>query len=163
MPRIFAFLLAALLTSAATQPPANVDIAAGETVTLRVGNDGQATVENRGPAGPLSELETAFMQQAVRTAIVPGVKSQPAFSTDTPKPPPPVTPGLLRIRLRAVPPPMSKGANGDMLLSLENGYEGALRYHAVLHKGDRSQTTDVCIVLPRKQGFEEWPYLFDRI
>ena len=50
-----------------------------------------------------------------------------------------------------------------MLLGLENGYEGALRYHAVFHKGDRAQSTDVCIVLPRKRGFEEWPYFFDRI
>jgi hypothetical protein len=162
--RVPAFFAALLFPAIAfAQPPAKVDIAAGETVTLRIAGDGAATIDSRKPAGPLPEMDAAFMGQAKTAAIVPGVKSQPAIAANSSKAPPPVAPGAVRISLRLVQPPISKSPTGDMLLTIENGYDGALRYKAVMHRGDRAAPTDVCIVIPLKRGYEHWPYPFDRI
>jgi hypothetical protein len=158
-------VLAALLVPAVAlaQPAAKVQIDAGQSVTLRIGGDGAATIDGRSPVGPLTDMETGFMQQIKSVAIVPGVKSQPAIPGRTSTPPPPVARGVVRISLRSVPPPLAKSAGGDMLLSIENGYDGALSYKAVLRRGDGATPTDVCIVMPLKRGFEQWPYPFDRI
>jgi hypothetical protein len=164
MPQPHAFLAAMLVPAVAlSQPATKIAIAPGETLTLRVTGDGSATVEGRTPAGPLTGLETEFMRQATAAAIVPGVASQPPLPGRSMTPPPPVAPGLLRITFRSVPPPLAKGANGDMMLGIENGYDGALRYKAVMRRGGRSQPTDVCIIIPLKRGYEQWPYLFDGI
>ena len=51
----------------------------------------------------------------------------------------------------------------DMILIIENGYDKALRYHAVLHAGSRSARTDVCIIPPGRYGFEHWPFAFEAV
>jgi hypothetical protein len=164
MPTIPVFMLPLLAPALAlAQPAAKVEISPGETLTLRVAGDGAATVDGRAAAAPLNDLETDFMGRARRVAIVPGVKSQPPFPGMSATSPPPVAPGLLRITFRLVPPPVAKGANGDMLLSIENGYDGALRYKAVMRRGNGAKPTDVCIVMPLKRGYEQWPFPFDRI
>jgi hypothetical protein len=164
MPRVPALLAALFVPAIAfAQPSAKVEVGAGDMVTVRIAGDGKAIVDARSPAGPLPDTDAAFLEQMRTVAIVPDVKSQPAIPGRSPTPPPPVTPHLLRIGLRAVPPPAAKGPNGDMLLSIENGYDGALRYRAVLHRGGNATPTDVCIVLPLKRGFEHWPYPFDRV
>jgi hypothetical protein len=92
------------------------------------------------------------------------VSSQPPVAVArTATPAPPVAPGTASFTLRLVPPPASKSAEGDMLLTIENGYPGALRYRAVMHKADRAMPTDVCVVIPLKRGYEHWPFRFDRI
>jgi hypothetical protein len=164
MPQIPSFLIALLApTLVPTQPAAKIEIARGETVTLHVAGEGAATIGDRAAAGPLTDTDAEFMRQVRTVAIDPALKSQPAFPGRTATPPPPVNPGILRISFRYVQPPLAKGANGDMLLGIENGYDGALRYKAVISRGDRSTQTDVCIVMPLKRGYEQWPYPLDRI
>ena len=78
MPRVPAFLAALLVPAVAlAQPAGKVEIAPGETLTLRVGADGSATIDSRGPAGPMTDLETGSMSETKAAAIVQGVKSQP--------------------------------------------------------------------------------------
>ncbi|HYD25634.1 MAG TPA: hypothetical protein VEB68_12645 [Croceibacterium sp.] len=74
--------------------------------------------------------------------------------------PPPVERGLVRISLFAV---TGRDGSPETLLVLENGYDQALRYRALMTRGRSNQPTDVCIVLPRLRGYEHWPYRIDRL
>jgi hypothetical protein len=165
MIRILACLLATLLVPslASTQDVSTVDLRVGESISFRIGTDGGLTLASRNAAPPMADFEAADFRRLVTTPIVEGVKSQPPRIVTGETLPPPVARGTIRFTLRVVPPPAAKSADGDMLLTVENGGEGALRYRAVLHRGDRAMPSDVCIVMPGKRGYEHWPYRFDRI
>jgi hypothetical protein len=163
LPLLIALFLFPGLASA--QTGATVDLQAGETVQLRIATDGAVTVASRGKARPMPDFEASAFREMVATPIVADVKSQPPMPvTRTEKPAPAVAAGTARFTLRLVPPPAAKSADGDMMLTIENGYDGgALRYRAVMHRGDRATPTDVCTVIPLKRGYEHWPYRFERM
>jgi hypothetical protein len=167
MPRISRLLSAILLLPllAAAQEPAKIDIRAGETVIVRVGSDGGAVVVSRDAAEPLPAYQAAALRQMVGTPIVQDVKSQPALDVrrNGASPEAPVRPNMLRITLRAVPASEGRGPDGDMLLTIDNGYEGATHYRATIIRSDRTTPTDVCSVAPRHRDYEHWPYRFDRM
>lgn len=54
------------------------------------------------------------------------------------------------------------GEHGRLLL-IENGYDLALQYSAVLVAGYRLTPTDVCTVRPQLRGLEFWPNPSDGI
>ena len=154
--------LALLPAVAAAQAPRSVTIAAGSSVVVHVAPDGSLWSAAPTPASPMNGFEAAALAQMRATPLTDS-QVQPAVPLDGGSAPTPkIKSGELRITLRALAP---TGANpkGEMLLEIENGYDGALRYRAVLRNGDRSQPTDVCIVMPRKFGFEHWPYPFERV
>ena len=156
------FALALMPAVAAAQPTKAVTLHPGDSIVVRVAADGTLKAEAPTAAPPMSDFEAAALGQMIST---------PAADSQI-QPPIPlngggaerlaIKPGQVRIRLRAVAASPSQ-PKGGMMLSLENCYDGALRYRAALHSGDRSRPTDVCVVMPHKFGFEHWPYPFDRI
>jgi hypothetical protein len=153
--------LALMPALAAAQPPRTVTIGRGDSVIVHVGTDGGFWAAEPTAAPAMNAFEAAALAQMQSTPLTDS-QVQPAIPVDHGPTPPSVQSGQVRIMLRAVAP-SSAHPKGGMLLSLENGYDGALRYRAVLRNGDRSQPTDVCIVIPHKFGFEHWPYPFDRV
>lgn len=55
------------------------------------------------------------------------------------------------------------GDRQSVYLSIENGYDRAFVYRAVMQIDGKSRPTDVCIVVPKRRGFEHWPHRIDRI
>lgn len=160
---IFILLGLTLMPATATaQPSKTVTLGRGDSIVVRIAANGTLKAEAPTAAPPMSEFEAAALAQMQTTPLTDS-QVQPAIplnggATERLA----MKPGQVRIRLRAVAPSADQ-PKGGMMLSIENGYDGALRYRAVLRNGDRSQPTDVCIVMPHKFGFEHWPYPFERI
>jgi hypothetical protein len=153
--------LALMPALAAAQAPNAVSLGRGDSLIVHVGTDGGVWSAQPVAAPPMTSFEAAALAQMEATPLTDS-QIQPAIPVHSGPEPPPVKPGQVRIILRGAAPSAAH-PKGEMLLSLENGYDGALRYRAVLRSGDRSTPTDVCIVIPHKFGFEHWPYPFDRI
>jgi hypothetical protein len=157
MARMFAAFFAVMLFAAPAYAGSSLAIRAGETVTLTLSDDGFAVTDRR-PAPPMSVFE-AYSLRHVLSVKVPEdatvLPPMPIMREDVPVPPPPHTPGLVRITFREVP----GGAEGQhAFLTIENGYNRSFRYRAVMHRGTRSSPTDVCEIMPNKPGFEHWPF-----
>jgi hypothetical protein len=165
MLRKFCFLLGLALMPAlaAAQAPTTVTLGRGDSIVVHVASDGAISAGAPTAAAPMSDFEAAALAQMNATTLVEDSKVQPPVPLDPGRSTrPTVQPGQVRITLRALAP-SSAHPKGEMMLSLENGYDGALHYRAALRNGGRSMPTDVCIVLPHKFGFEHWPYPFERV
>ena len=68
--------------------------------------------------------------------------------------PPPVDKDTIRLTFKQMP-----GAPG-MLLTVENGYDRVLAYHAAMVTMKDVRPTDVCQVGPKLLSFENWPQPF---
>jgi hypothetical protein len=69
----------------------------------------------------------------------------------------PVAPDAAKLSLVHLPSP------AHSLLIVENGYFEALTYRAQITVKGQKKPTDVCIVIPKKRGYEHWPYLIEEI
>lgn len=67
----------------------------------------------------------------------------------------PIVPGVLRFSLIDY--------KGEMVLLVLNGMKASYMYKARIGRGDGSQVTDVCQLLPNNRNMEHWPYKFDWI
>jgi hypothetical protein len=153
--------IALLWSSTTWAAPVTLTLGTDETVEVRITDDGEVEIGKAAKAGDMNALDRKALVELTGTIVPPDAKTLPPqiISKDKRTPPPPIAPGHLRMSLRDVP---GKSPH-DRLLVIENGYTKALRYTAELRKGDRTQATDVCWVLPGKRGYEHWPYPFDRI
>lgn len=153
-----AFVVPVLLMIAAAGPAADgkVEIARGEAVTLLLGPDG--IVERHRQRTELSgqERESTRMVREADPAEAQGPNAMAVTDKDVPGPEAPVEEGLIRIRFAPY-------AQDESVLVIENGYGEALAYRAVIARGDHSERTDVCQILPHLRGLEHWPYPIDRI
>ncbi len=52
---------------------------------------------------------------------------------------------------------------GHSVLVVENGYAQALTYRARITSRGHSAPTDVCLVLPMKRSYEDWPYVIEKV
>ena len=156
----FAMALAAFLfvaAPAAAQAPASITLEPGDAAAFRIEADGSTAVSpERGGAE-----WTAFDVAAARHLSGLPIPAQAVpFATvlhgDVMPPEPPVEPDRVRVKLLSI-------AGQHSLLVVENGYDRAIAYRARMSRGDRSAPTDVCLVIPRKHGFEHWPHVIDRL
>ncbi|HEV2746691.1 MAG TPA: hypothetical protein VGW34_05260 [Allosphingosinicella sp.] len=154
-----ALICSVLMAAAAGAAPGPVSIATGETIVLRLGADGTASVQSRAAAPPLSRLEQAALAQMKAVQVPPGAETLPAMPLQSAEgaEPPAIPSGLVRLTFREVP------GGSDAMLTIENGYDRAFRYRAVMHHGAKSRATDVCEVPPHKPGFEYWPFRIERL
>jgi len=75
-----------------------------------------------------------------------GVKSPPPPARDT-------------IKLSFVISPETR----HTLFVIENGYDRAFVYRATITRDGKASATDVCLVMPQKRGYEDWPYIIEKI
>ncbi len=54
-------------------------------------------------------------------------------------------------------------ATKHTMLILENGYDRGLTYRVQITRDGKTTPTDVCLVLPNKRGYEDWPYTIEKI
>ena len=150
---------AALFALAAAPAAAQVTVAAGEAVTVRVAEDAKTAPDilERSPAQwNALDVESARQLVSLDAAGDPaasGPNMIPVFS-DTPAPPIPT--GALRFKILSI-------AGRHTILVIENGLEQGLVYRATLSSGGQEAATDVCLVMPNRRGYEHWPYPIDRI
>jgi hypothetical protein len=157
-------LLAALAVIAAgcattSAPVETLSLTPGETVTVRIEESGLSIVE-RGTAPPVSEIMASTARNlgagVYGPAMGPDSVRMPIAGSDE--------------EIRAIPDDVVRitfvqlpGEGQDMLLLLENGYDEAMAYQAVITQRERSVRTDVCTVIPHRRGVEHWPNRIDRI
>ena len=135
----------------------------GEKVIVRI-RDGQAIVQQRGPAAPMTKYDLYTAWRAETQEVPPGVKMvPPQFITDGEGPPEPLKPILGQVELTFRQVPGVKGPASQTALMIANGYNLKLRYRAVIRRNNRSVATDVCEILPTLRGIEHWPYMLDEI
>lgn len=166
MGRLFAITLS-LSISAAFQHPAlaqsdaGITLSPGESITVTTDPDRASGFEvlDRAPAR-LSRYDEAsvelFLRGAMDHAVGPVAEPMAAGEMGLPVPPE-VTSGMIRITFAAV-------AEGrETVLLIENGYDRAFIYRAVINRDGQSRPTDVCTVMPGIRGHEHWPYDIDSI
>ncbi len=152
----FIVVMAALgLLAGPARAADTVSLRPGEAITILIDDGGRVSVEKGGAARTMTDEDKGMVRDLLvnhpdafgpRAAIVTAEQALPA---------PPVTRGEVRFSFL--------GLGNDRLLIVENGYERGLRYRAVMHRGDRSAPTDVCVVVPRRRSYEHWPHPIDRI
>jgi hypothetical protein len=164
MLREFSILIGLAMTPALTapQPRDRVSISCGQGVVVRVAADGTLQADAPAEAAPLNAFESGAVA-AMKTTPSVGTGVQPPVVIGQKTLTPPIVPaGQVRLTLRNLPADAA-GGNGQTMLEIENGYDGALRYRAALRRGGRSTPTDVCIVMPHRLGFEYWPYPVEEV
>jgi ABC-type amino acid transport substrate-binding protein len=158
---LVALACSVLLAAAASAAPGSLFIKTGESIVVRVGADGAMSVESRAAAPTLSGFEQSALaqMQAALAQVPPDAKTLPAMPILGPKDTkvPDIRPNSVRLTFRAV------AGGSEAMLWIENGYDGAFRYRAVMHRGERSAPTDVCQVMPKKPGAEHWPFQIERL
>jgi hypothetical protein len=162
MRHLIAIVAAALMlagcASTQIQLVDTISLSRGQSVTLHFDEGGGAVLVERGPAPAFTPFEQRVVRDlsgGVYDHAVGGV-SAPMTVGDGPAPAP-VTPYAVRIKFVATP-----GGEHTMLM-IENGYDGAFTYRAIMTRRGESETTDVCQVQPMLRGFEHWPYRIDNI
>lgn len=147
-----------MLAPLVAQAQDGVRVARGEDAAFTLGVEGTPSHVTVRQAGALTPYEIAVGTEFVRgdhkDAI--GPNGIPARDDGTrPAAPRPVA-GMVRARFTTVP------GTDHSLLVIENGYDRALVYKAVMFRNG-AHPTDVCLVMPGKVGLEHWPYPIDAI
>jgi hypothetical protein len=150
--------LAIFAASAVIAAPAlaqAVALAPEEAVTLRL--DGEAAPAERGRA----EWTPFDIAIARHMSGLPIPEAPVPFASPLPNGPsipeaPPIRAGVVRLRFMSI-------AGQHSLLIVENGYDQALVYRARMTRDGETGPTDVCLVTPRRRGFEHWPHPIERI
>lgn len=157
MPLLLALALALVPSPAVAKPVLTLRV--GETATVRFDDGGYPQVERHSEPASLSNFDR---ESAMRLTDGPhpealGPNAAPTTDKDGLPSPPPLRKASVEISFVQLP------GKPHMLLVVHNGYGRAFRYKAVLHLADRTQPTDVCVVLPKLRGHELWPYAIDAI
>lgn len=148
--------------SAQPQPAGIVTLLPGQSVTIHIAADagGAVTLEGRGTVA-LSEFDMAAIRRfndpkynamaSGPTGIAVNAREQGLPDAS------PVAPGVVRIMFAHV------ANETQTVLILENGYDRGLVYRARIEESGSMQATDVCLVIPMRRGYENWPYASRRI
>jgi hypothetical protein len=153
-----AWMLAAASVSIASPAMAQgITLARGEEAVLEISDNDLADAA-RGPTSA-TPFEQAVGRQVggVKPPQAPVTQGQP-MPRDSGLPAAPV-PDAGQARFRFLPVPETGGS----LLVIHNGYAQALVYQAKITSNDKTQPTDVCLVVPGKLGVEYWPYAISAI
>jgi hypothetical protein len=138
-----------------------VSLAQGEAITIEVdaATNYGATLVERGEAAPPEGAELAMIQELASGAYDDAIgKTGHNISTpDDSEPLAPIQPNVLRLRFVNLP-----GTDHSVLL-VENGYDRAFGYRAVMHVRGHGSPTDVCLVRSHLRGIEHWPYAIESI
>lgn len=129
----------------------------GEAVTLTMDDKGTQVVD-RGDVAP-SNFEIVYSAEVQRGdyAEATGPNVLPANPDGSGALAPKPEPGKIVLHFIRTP------GKDQSLLSIQNGYDQALVYRAVMHVGTKSAPTDVCLVIPGKIGTEHWPFAIDAL
>ncbi|MGN6819217.1 MAG: hypothetical protein ACTHJR_11175 [Sphingomonas sp.] len=134
-----------------------VTIKRGETVTLAVDDTGPRVVERAATAPTNFEIVGSAEAQRGDYDQAVGPNFQPMGKTGAGALAPKPEAGKIVLRFIRTP------GKDQSLLSIQNGYDQALVYRAVMHVGKDAQPTDVCLVAPGKLGIEHWPFAIDTL
>ncbi len=150
-------LAVALIVAPAAASAQTVTIKRGETVTLTVDDNGAREAERADTAPTNFEIVSSAEAQRgdYDQAIGPNVQAMGPDGSGALAPKP--APGKIVLRFIRTP------GKDQSLLSIQNGYDRAFVYRAVMHVGKDSQPTDVCLVIPGKLGNEFWPFAIDAL
>lgn len=130
-------------------------LAPGEGVSIT--SPGPAPVATRMKAS-LTPFEAAVVRQFEANLFPDAMGANSAtVSGDGLPEPEPIVPDRFVAKFMAI------GGGKAALLVLENGYDQAIAYRARITVKGKAVPTDVCIVLPGKRGFENWPYAIEKI
>lgn len=160
---VLAWLTAVPVTSVNVSQRA-IPLHHGETATFRFEN-GQAILEQRGPAEPMSKFDAYVAWRAQNEQVPPGVKVMPPsfiMKGEAVPEPPSLTPDRVQFTLRAIPGADATSRNGSVLI-VRNGYSLKVSYHAVMHANGNARPTEVCEIAPNHPGLEYWPYAIDEL
>lgn len=142
-------LAAAFGAAADAQPAIPVTLAPEEEISLQLSGEGARIVG-------LRHAEWREFEVGIARTVVDSLHGRAPAAQPDPRLDPPVTAGEVRLRLLSV-------AGQQTLLMVENGYDQAFTYRAVITRSGRSEPTSVCVVLPNIRGIEYWPYPVERI
>jgi hypothetical protein len=145
------------IASCATAPAplAGLSLAPGDSVVMQASDVGFSVVERSHSAVSLSDFERALTDRTRDNPAAMGENTL-AASGDALAASQPIDPNRIKLRLLIIPP-------HDSVLVVDNGYDHALSYRAIIWVNDQAGPTDVCWVLPGHHGYEHWPYLIDRV
>lgn len=150
-------MAAALMLAPVAATAQSVTIKRGESVTLTVDDAGTKVID-RAEAVP-TNFEIANSAEAQRgdydQAIGPNFQAMGSNGSGALAPKP--EPGKIVLRFIRTP------GKDQSLLIIQNGYDQALVYRAVMHVGKNNEPTDVCLVIPGKLGVEHWPFAIDAL
>ena len=156
--------LTAIPVASVTTPQRAISLHPGETAMFRFEN-GQAVLEQRGPAEPMSKFDAYVAWRAQNEQVPPGVKVMPPsfiMKGEAVPEPPSLLPDRVQLTFRAIPGPDPTSRNASVLV-LENGYSLKVSYHAVMHANGNARPTEVCEIAPSHPGLEYWPYPLDEL
>jgi len=151
-------LFAALIFAApaAAQQSERVRLTPGDAAVVHISAGAVTTEVQRGGAR-WTPLDIAAARHMAGQAPIDVPATAPeTMSGDRMPPAPPIAPGEIRMRMHDV-------AGQHTILIIENGYGRALVFHAQMARGNRSQATDVCLVVPNNRSFEHWPEPLDSL
>lgn len=142
---------AAVLAPAAHAQRVPIILRPGERVAISM--EGPAQVAERGEAIP-RPLDLAAAEHLA------GVTPPPAPVTEAAPLPVPGRNDLVedRVVVRWI-----DAGPRQTLMVLDNGYDRAVRYRAAIVVNGRETPTDVCLLLPSKSTYENWPYASEQI
>jgi hypothetical protein len=156
--KLLAAILGTVLLAVASPAPAQdaaISLAPGDAATVRLAPSGDTAAVQRG-AARWTALDLAAARhlsgQPVPDAPVDTAEMLPNSMPAAP----PVAPGEIRLHFHLI-------ADQHAFLVIENGYDRAVVYRARMTLDDQSRPTDVCLVIPRRRGYEHWPHRIDRL
>jgi len=147
------YWLAAAVMMAAAPASAQVTLEANQATSIKLTANGGAIVAAPRPA-ELGEHDRSFVEE-MRDSVANSdniVMGSAAPGID----PPPVALGQIEIIFVVLD-------GKETVLVMVNGYDQAVTYRARIWAEGRDAPTDVCLLLPGKRGYEQWPFAIDRI
>lgn len=153
-----ALLLGALLCAApaAAQPAETVRLTPGDAAVIHI-DGGTISADIRRGGARWTALDIAAARHMAGQAPIDVPATSPTTLPGDQMPEAPaIARGEIRMRMHDV-------AGQHTMLVIENGYDRALVFHARMTRGNRSQATDVCLVVPNNRSFEHWPEPLDSL
>jgi len=142
---------------AAQKTPSAVALEPGDAVTIRTDASGAMMVSQRGTAEwtPF-DIAAARHLSGLPTPDGPVPYASPIPHDEAGPAVPEIEPDRVRLKFLSI-------AGRHSLLVVQNGYDQAIAYRARMTRDGRTTPTDVCLVIPRRHGFEHWPHPIERL
>jgi hypothetical protein len=150
---IIAAAALAATTAVAKQP---LELEPGQAAELRVAEAGGHSVARRSRAQWAPHDVAAARHMAGQAPPDAPLPTAEALPDEAEVPSAPVAPDAVHLRFLAV-------ADRHAMLVVENGYDLALVYRAMMTRNGDSRPTDVCVVPGGTRSFEYWPHPIERI
>ena len=159
MSRLAWTFAASLLIAApgAAQVQNTVVLEPGDAFTIRIESGGTMAVSPRA-AADWTPFDVAAARHLSGLPIPEGPVpyATPIPHDDSSPAVPPIAPDRIRLKFLSI-------AGRHSLLVVQNGYDRAIAYRARMTRDGKTTPTDVCLVIPRRHGFEHWPYPIERL